>query len=146
VREAVVKFVGGDLRSDIHENTTIEQEGLPDEVRALRPDMVFEREVRGQRIPKILEFSCPYGYISHDKDILTTVYEQKKAKDRSLANTLEMLRHSHVNVTAVIVSSMGAVYPQSLRDLRAILHCDSRETQKLGRRMSDAAITGSLKI
>jgi hypothetical protein len=39
VREVVVKFLGGDLRYDIHENTTIEQEGLPDEVRALKPDM-----------------------------------------------------------------------------------------------------------
>jgi hypothetical protein len=57
-----------------------------------------------------------------------------------------MLRHSHVNVTAVIVSPMRAVYSQSLRNLRAILHCDSRETQKLGRRMSDAGITSSLKI
>jgi membrane protein involved in colicin uptake len=35
---------------------------------------------------------------------------------------------------------------QSLKDLRAILHCDNREIQKLGRRMLDAVITGSPMI
>jgi hypothetical protein len=57
-----------------------------------------------------------------------------------------MLRHSQVNVTAIIVSSIRAIYSHSLKDLWIILHCDSRATQKLGRRMSDAAIIGSLKI
>jgi hypothetical protein len=41
---------------------------------------------------------------------------------------------------------MGAVYSQSLKELRKILGCSSGEMQKLGRRMSDAAITGSFKI
>jgi hypothetical protein len=146
VKEAVLKFVDENLRSDIHENTTIAQEGLPDGLRTLRPDIVFEREGNGGRVTEILEFSCPYGYVSHGRDTLATVYEQKKAKYSDLAEALRILKQQPVNVTAIIVSSMGAVYPQSLKELRKILGCSSREAQKLGRRMSDAAITGSFKI
>jgi hypothetical protein len=50
-----------------------------------------------------VEFSCPYRYISHDKDTLTTLYKQKKAKYSDLANALKMLRHSQVDAIAVIV-------------------------------------------
>jgi hypothetical protein len=46
VKEAVLKFVDENLRSDIHENTTIRQEGLPDGLKSLRRDMGFERERR----------------------------------------------------------------------------------------------------
>jgi hypothetical protein len=94
VKEAMVKFIGGNLRSDVHDNTTIEQEGLPDDARTLRPDMVFEKEVREQRILEILELACPYGYISHDKDMLTTLSKKKKARCSDLANALKMLKHS----------------------------------------------------
>jgi hypothetical protein len=146
VKEAVLKFVGRNLRSDIHQNTAIGQEGLSDGLKSLRPDMVFEREGRAGRAMEIREFSCPYGYVSHERDTLATVYEQKKAKYSDLANALRGLRQQPVNVTAIIVSSMGAVYSQSLKELRKILGCSNREMQKLGRRMSDAAITGSFKI
>jgi hypothetical protein len=146
VKDAVLKFVNGNLKSDIHENTNIGQDGLEGGLRALRPDMVFEREGRGGRMLEILEFSCPYGYVSHERDTLAAVYEQKRAKYSELANALGRLRQQPVNVTAVIVSSMGAVYPKSLKELRKILCCTSREIRKLGRRMSNAAITGSMKI
>jgi hypothetical protein len=56
VKEAVLKFVDGNLKSDVHENTTIGQDGLEGGLRALRPDMVFEREGRGGRVLEILEF------------------------------------------------------------------------------------------
>jgi hypothetical protein len=146
VKEAVLKFVGENLRSDIHENITIAKERLPDGLRTLRPDIVFERERNGGRVTEILECSCPYGYVSHGRDTLATVYEQKKAKYSNLAKALRILKQQPVNVTAIIVSSMGAVSPQSLKELRKILGCSSREAQKLGRRMSDAAITGPFKI
>jgi hypothetical protein len=146
VKEAVLKFVDENLRLDIHENTTIRQEGLPDGLKSLRPDMVFEREGRAGRVMEILKFSCPYGYVSHERDTLATVCEQKKAKYSDLASALRKLRQQPVNVTAIIVSSMGAVSSQLLKELRKILGYSSREMQKLGKRMSDAAITGSFKI
>jgi hypothetical protein len=57
MKEAVLKVVDEDLRSDIHENTTIGQEALPDGLKSLRPDMVFEREGRVTCVMEILEFS-----------------------------------------------------------------------------------------
>jgi hypothetical protein len=146
VKEAVLKFIDKNLKSDIHENATIAEEGLPGRLRTLRPDITFEREGKGGRVIEILEFSCPYDYMSHGRDTLASIYEQKKNKYSELADALGRLKQQPVNVTAVIVSSMGAVYPQSLKDLRSILQCSSKEIQKLGRQMSDAAITGSLQI
>jgi hypothetical protein len=43
VRKAIVKHLGGDLRSDIKDNTVIGLVQLSDEMRNLRPDMIFER-------------------------------------------------------------------------------------------------------
>jgi hypothetical protein len=146
VKDAVLKFVDENLRLDILENTAIGQEGLPDGLKSLRPDMAFEREGRAGRAVEILELSCPYGCVSRQRDALATVSERKKAKYSDLANALRELRQQPVNVTVIRVSSMGAVYSQSLKELRKILGCRSREMQKLGRRMSDAAITGSFKI
>jgi hypothetical protein len=74
------------------------------------------------------------------------VYERKKAKYSDLASALRELRQQRVNGTGVIVSLMGALSSESLKELRKILGCSNREMQKLGRWMSDAAITGSFKI
>jgi hypothetical protein len=41
---------------------------------------------------EILEFSCPYGYVSHERDTLVTACEQKKAKYGDLASALRELR------------------------------------------------------
>jgi hypothetical protein len=146
LKEAVLKFMGENLSSDIHENTTVADERLPDGLRTLRPDIVFEREGKGGRVTEILEFSSLYGHMSHSQNTLETVNERKKVKYSDLAEALRILRQHPVSVTAVRVSSMGVVYPLSLRELQKILGCTRRETHKLGRRISHAAMTGSFKI
>jgi hypothetical protein len=146
IREAVVKFVGRDLQSDIRTNSTIREDGLSEDQRALKPDMVFERSTGKGRVTEILEFSCPYGHMSHDQDTLVAVYAHKTAKYQRLANEVRALRHQPVRVTAVVVSSMGAVYAPSLRGLERVLGCNKRDLQSLGRRMSEAAIWGSMRI
>jgi hypothetical protein len=76
-RRAVVKFIGRNLQSEIRENQRADQADLPEELRALRPDMMFrqrdrstrrgrgeeQREDREQNITEIIEFSCPYGCV-----------------------------------------------------------------------------------
>jgi hypothetical protein len=104
---------------------------------------MLEREGRGGRALEILEFSWQHGCVCHEQDAVATVSEQKKAKYSDLANAVRELRHQPANVTAIRVSSMGAISSQSLKELRNILGCGSRETQKLGRRIEEAAITGS---
>jgi hypothetical protein len=178
VRKAVVTFVNRDLRSEIRENSEIGMEGLPDEMRQLRPDIVFERRIcyrrrsedvngEGEENPlerierddrhegnvrndvnviEILEFSCPYGHISHGRDSLERVYEEKKRKYADLARTMARLCGKQVRVTAVIVSSMGAVYNESLKELQKVLKCNTKEMRKLGKKMSETVIVGSMEI
>jgi hypothetical protein len=146
VKDAVVKYVGRKLRSDIHENTTISEVEDRQELRALRPDMTFRRSTTKGEEMEILELSCPYGHISHGQDTLRAVYDRKMAKYRELQDEIRSRTRQPVNLTPIIVSSMGAVYGPSLKALKTILGCNDRELQTLGRRMSDAAITGSLKI
>jgi hypothetical protein len=49
-------------------------------------------------------------------------------------------------VTAVIVSSIGAVYLPSLKDLQKVLRCSDEELRQLGRKMSETVIAGSMEI
>jgi hypothetical protein len=165
VRRGIEKFIANDLRSEIRENENIEEENLPEDLQRLRPDMVFERrrirpigetslyaerqdaEVGNEeRIIEMIEFSCPYGYISRGQDTLKRVYEEKKRKYQRLAMNLKQHRQSEVRITAVIVSSMGAVYNQSLKDLQKVIGCTDQKIRKLGRKMSETVIMGSMEI
>jgi hypothetical protein len=110
VQKAIVEYLGIQLRSGIQENEEIRQEGLSEELQNLTPDMVFERRpVRGLPVPHIddqgerteanevrmmdiLEFSRPYGHISHGSDSLQPVHTEKKRKYSDLANELTRLR------------------------------------------------------
>jgi hypothetical protein len=46
VRKAVIKFIGKDLRSNITENSQMEEEELSEELQRLPPDIVFKRRER----------------------------------------------------------------------------------------------------
>jgi hypothetical protein len=155
-RRAVIKFIGRDLRSEIRENQRADQEGLPEELKALRPDMMFKQRDRStrrgrregqeegeQEITEIIEFSRPYGCVSHDRDTLEKTYEAKKAKYEELARTLRTLRNEKVRVTAIIVFSIGAICGPSMKDLQKLLRCNNNETKKLERKMSETVIFGS---
>jgi hypothetical protein len=51
-----------------------------------------------------------------------------------------------IDIIPVIVSSLGAVHKQSLRELARLFMCDEKEEMKIGRKLSEAAIAGSLEI
>jgi hypothetical protein len=169
IRRAIERFLAKDLRSWIHENEQIEDPRLPGEMRRMRPDIVFERSRKSigrrsrrrgnedesgidaaergeQRMAEIIEFSCPYGYISQRRDSLKHAYKEKKRKYAELAKELKTQRGENVRVTAVIVSSMGAVYLPSLKDLQKVLKCSDEELRQLGRKMSETVIAGSMEI
>jgi hypothetical protein len=123
---AIVEWVAGDVTSEIRENTTVLEDGLSQEVRYLRPDLVFRRRENQREMIEIIDFSCPYGYMTQGENALKRVFEQKQRKHRQLAQELSNLRHERARVTAVIMSSLGAVYMQSLIDLHTVLRCDDR--------------------
>jgi hypothetical protein len=146
VRRAIVEWVAGDVTSDIRENTAIPEDGLSQEVRDLRPDLAFTRRENQREMVEIIDFSCPYGYMTQGENALKRAFEQKQRKYRQLAQDLSNLIPERVWVTAIIVSSLGAIYMQSLIDLHTVLRCDDRQLKKLGRRMSEAVIRGSMEI
>jgi hypothetical protein len=167
VRRAVITCLGEDLRSEIALGIETQDEGIPEELKVLKPDMMFTRrsptgpgsnspekgrrgsegmERHGEDMIEIIEFTCPYGHISHGRDTLKARYEEKQQKYAELAHELSRVRHTPVRVTAVIVSSMGAVYGPSLAALRRVLACSDQELIRLCRRMSEAVIVGSFGI
>jgi hypothetical protein len=64
----------------------------------------------------------------------------------TLARTLKQLRRREVRITAVIVSSIGVIYNQLLKEQQKVLGCTDRKMKKLGRRMSEAMSMGSMEI
>jgi hypothetical protein len=59
---------------------------------------------------------------------------------------LSTQQQEEVRVTVVIVSSMGAVYGPSMKNLQKVLRCNDKEMKKLARQMSDTVILGSMEI
>jgi hypothetical protein len=74
------------------------------------------------------------------------VDDEKKGKSAELVNVLTRVTGKQVRVTAVIVSSMGAVYVPSMKNLQKVLKCNDRELKKLARRMFETVIVGSMEI
>jgi hypothetical protein len=144
--EAVVEWVAGDVTSEIRENPTIPEDALSQEVRDLRPDLVFRRRENQREVIEIIELSCPCGYMTQGENALKRVFEQKQHKYRQLTQEHSNLRHERMRLTAVLVSSLGTVCMQSLKDLHTVLRCDDRQLRKLGRRMSEAVIRGSMEM
>jgi hypothetical protein len=118
VREAVIKYIGTELQSEIRENTSIPEDQLTEQLRSPRPDMVFEgksrkrgRRSEGEEVieeedPKILEmieFSCPYGHKSHGRDILKVTYQQKNEKKR-IFGTWEMKKNQRSKIEFLLTT------------------------------------------
>jgi hypothetical protein len=79
-----------------------------------------------REVIEILEFSCPYGHMTRGENALKGVFEQKQCRDRQSAQELTNLSQERVRVIPVIVSSLGAVYMQSLKYLDTILRYNHR--------------------
>jgi hypothetical protein len=51
-----------------------------------------------------------------------------------------------VEIIPIIVSSLGAVHKRSIEALESLLLCDDKKLKKIGRRLSEEALAGSLEI
>jgi hypothetical protein len=145
VMEAVNKYC--EVEGEVTEGEWMRIEGLPEEMLRLKPDLVFTQKDGQNQTIELIEFSCPYGYVSHGHQTLEKVYHDKLHKYEPLAYELRRITHQKVRVTAVIVSSMGAVHPESMKNLAKVLKItDKKKIQKLGRRMSETVLVGSMEI
>jgi exonuclease III len=86
------------------------EDGLSQEIRDLKPDLVFRRRENQREVIEIIEFSCPYGYMTQGENALKRVFEQKQRMYRQLAQELSNLRQERERVIAVIGLSLGPVY------------------------------------
>lgn len=115
---------------------------VPDNLRLLRPDIIAWHNNRSKC--SIFEISVPYAYFSWGEDSLKKVYEHKKEKYREL---VEFLRNRNIAVQLypIIVSSLRAVYKDSITDLNRVFTVRSK-CKTLIKRLAVNALWGSLKI
>jgi hypothetical protein len=147
VRDVIQKKQERVLLSPIHENKAIRLDGLPGEVAGLRPDLWFVRKDECKTIWELIEFSCPFPRVDDDGvSSLEAVYQQKKEKYEGLRCIEDISYPDKVRITPVIVSSLGTVYQQSLKDLQAVLKCSRSMIRRVGRRLSMTSIFGSMAL
>jgi hypothetical protein len=146
VRRASEILMGERLLSEIGENITIREKSLSDEVRSLRPDISFVAESFTKSYTVLIDISCPYGRIAYRKNTLEKVHVDKLEKYRRLVEETTAIRRMYVEIIPIIVSSLGAVYKRSVEALGNLLLCVDRKLKQIGRRLSEAALAGSLEI
>jgi hypothetical protein len=146
LRKVIEKNLAADLIAEIHENTPLEVEGLSEESIRLRPDMWFVRRESNENTLEILEVSCPFGYLDEGVSSLKRSFDHKMDKYQHLANEVRALTRMTVKLHPIIVSSLGALYTDSMKCLKSLLKCKDKELRTLGSWMSDQAIMGSFKL
>ena len=127
---------------EIFTNHTVQIPNIPDDLKLLRPDIVAWHASRPRCT--ILEVSVPYAGFNWGYDTLKKVYEHKKDKYMHL---IEFIRSQGivVNFHVVIVSSLGAVFKDSITDLNRLL-LDRKACKILIKRLSAVTIWSSFKI
>ena len=116
--------------------------GIPEDLAKLRPDIVSWFSNRSKCV--ILEVSIPYATIQWNSDTLENVYNHKVLKYNGLVTHL---RSQGINVTygAIIVSSVGAVFQESINDINRIF-INRKVCKTIIKRLAINAIIGSINI
>ena len=123
----------------IHEDSTLrglEQQRLPGETGALKPDLWF----RHNDTLYIIEVTIPYA---NGATTLQERYDEKVNKYTALRQEFEDTFGEKVKQLTVVVSSLGAIHKQSKQDLKTIFPEKSVLTRLL-KRMVIATLRGSL--
>jgi hypothetical protein len=131
----------------IRQNSEIRAYGVNERIEidgaVFRPDVV---SVSQDEI-NIIEVSCPYDQMTSINDApmtaLEKVHRAKIAKYEPLRRRCEEVFQRRCKLTTVIVSSLGAVYKESVRELKKNIGLGDRALKTLVRRISTAALIGS---
>jgi hypothetical protein len=147
IKRALDKFIKEDVIGPIELDKKIPLVGLSEETKEQRPDIWYTRNVGNRKVYELIEISCPYGRTTdQNHDTLKFTFDHKKKKYEKLANEIKDITGLQTKVYPIIVSSMGAVYLESLTCLKSILRCSDTELLKIGNWMSEQAILGSLQL
>ena len=115
-------------RLQIHRSTRITMPGCPDlspENRVLLPDIWYFDRVNNQL--KIIEITVPYDSVGEDGS--TKLWERRREKLQKYEGLVEEIRRdwnltTHLHV--IVVSSLGAVPQETVRELRQLLGGDPK--------------------
>jgi hypothetical protein len=144
-------------RPIIKYNSTIilpqKRQRLPEDTRILKPDIWFERE--GELF--IIEVTIPYGsktrhniHTDEEEESLEELSTlevrrmEKERKYRKLVEDCERIYDMKVHFFVIIVSSLGNIPSFTVTNLSKLLKCQKRTLSLWLKRLSVAAIRGSL--
>jgi hypothetical protein len=152
IKGALYEQLGNQITDGIHDNVTLGMEELPEELRRQKPDLSFSSNIGGVPRIELIEFSCPYGYVSQPDEqgncvnSMERAYRKKHRKYAPLAKAIQEMRGTQVRVTVIIVSSLGAVYKESLKEIGQLTRCTKEVLRKLAKKMSYTVVNGSMKL
>jgi hypothetical protein len=123
VRKAIEEHMVNRFHSGIGENTTMVRQSLTEETRRLRPNLNFVANTFVTRFAAMIDISCPTGRISYGENTSQKMYVDKLEKSMMLARDVKAEREMSVEIIPVIVSPLGAVHEQLLKDLSILFMC-----------------------
>lgn len=129
----------------IDHSITIDNMRVDEEYRSMRPDIVTwnDNEIN------IIEISCPYDMLDENQqDKMEFTYNTKFNKYKQLAQHCRNIYNRRVNEYVIIVSSLGAIYSKTRKDIRKLLNLkEGNKTYKtILRKLSMASYIGSYFI
>lgn len=128
--------------AEIQCDKKINIDSLPPNLSKLRPDIVIWNLNR--TACKIIEISVPYASITWGEDALKKAYDEKKLKYKDL---IEWIRNQNISVEyfVIIVSSVGAVFQESIADVHRLFP-NKKIARTLIKRLAINAIMGSMDV
>ena len=123
VRDGIMEKFGNSA-PPIIENSQVFIDGLPDlseKVKNLKPDIWYASPEKDKLRVDIVEITCPYGMISELGNARTSTLEHARAKKiEKYSELVEEIRSkwkAKVTLFTIVVSSLGAVPKETLKDL-----------------------------
>jgi hypothetical protein len=95
IKKALMKQMGAKITNGVFDNVTVPIEGLSKEVSRKKPGLWFISNIEGKCRLELVEFTCPYGYISQPDDqrnkmhSLEEAYRKKHAKYTRIAEEIQ---------------------------------------------------------
>jgi hypothetical protein len=145
-RRAIEKHIINDLKGGINENTPISIDKLTSVTINQKSDLRFVRREKNQDVLKILEFFSPFDFLGNEERTVKQTFKYKANKYQSYAEEVTGNTKKMSRAHSITISSLGAVYKESMKCLKTILKCSDRDLAKLGTWLSNQAIIGSVKL
>ena len=145
LKELTKKF--GQHHVSIDHGVNINGQQVEAPFNTLRPDLIAWDENNIH----IIEFTIPYDHLKEDhREAMEIAYTNKVNKYKGLVVHCRTQFKMNVDLTVVVVSSLGAVFKKSVKELRKLLGLANKKgtspMNKIMRRMSIAACIGSYFI